>query len=301
MPIIEDRRDSAGGPVQRQTTEPPGDLADSPVGPGTLLVTDAISKVFDQTRAVDRVSLVIPAGQFVGVVGRSGAGKSTLLRLLNRLTDPSAGRILWGGVDVTGLRGRRLRGWRRCAMIFQQFNLVGRLDVLNNVLMGRLAYAPAWQSLPKLWSREDKIMAMATLDQFGLAELAAQRAESLSGGQQQRVVICRALLEEPEIVLADKPVASLDPENTRIVMDAPGRINRHYGVTVVCNLHSLELARAYCDRLVGIATGRVVFDGVPDTLTDRTARELYGTDANRVQNETERGYAGAAAGIVPAT
>jgi phosphonate transport system ATP-binding protein len=297
MPIIEDRRDSACSPVQRRATE----LADSRAGPGPSLVIDAISKVFDQTTAVDRVSLGIRAGQFVGVIGRSGAGKSTLLRLLNRLTDPSVGRVLWGEVEITALRGRRLRDWRRCcAMIFQQFNLVGRLDVLNNVLMGRLAYAPAWQSLPKLWSRDDKIMAMAALDQFGLAELAARRAENLSGGQQQRVAICRALLQEPEIVLADEPVASLDPENSRIVMDALQRINRHYGVTVVCNLHSLELARAYCDRLVGMAAGRVVFDGVPDTLTDRAARELYGIDTNRVPNEPERGCAGAANGIVPA-
>ena len=301
MSITEDRRDSARSPVQRHATEPPGDPADLSAGRGRSLVIDAISKVFDQTTAVDRVSLGIRAGQFVGVIGRSGAGKSTLLRLLNRLTDPSAGRVLWGEVEITALRGRRLRDWRRCcAMIFQQFNLVGRLDVLNNVLMGRLAYAPAWQSLPKLWSRDDKIMAMAALDQFGLAELAARRAESLSGGQQQRVAICRALLQEPEIVLADEPVASLDPENSRIVMDALQRINRHYGVTVVCNLHSLELARAYCDRLVGMAAGRVVFDGVPDTLTDRAARELYGIDTNRVRNETERGFAGAAAGIVPA-
>jgi phosphonate transport system ATP-binding protein len=150
---------------------------------GPLLVTDALTKVFDRARAVDNVSLDIPAGQFVGVIGRSGAGKSTLLRLINRLTDPSAGRVLIDGIEVTVLRGRRLRVWRRrCAMIFQQFNLVGRLDVLNNVLMGRLAYAPAWQSLPKLWSREDKIMAMAALDQFGLAGLAARRAENLSGG-----------------------------------------------------------------------------------------------------------------------
>ena len=169
--------------------------------------------------------------------------------------------------------------------------------------MGRLAYAPAWQSLPKLWSREDKIMAMAALDQFGLAGLAARRAENLSGGQQQRVAICRALLQEPEIVLADEPVASLDPENTRIVMEALRRINRHYGATVMCNLHSVELARAYCDRLVGMAAGGVVFDGAPSTLTERASRELYGMDTNRVPkpNEAEHGFAGTVAGVVLAT
>jgi len=267
-----------------------------------MLEIEGISKVFGRVRAVDNVSLVFDSGQFVGVIGRSGAGKSTLLRVLNRLTEPNDGRILWDGTDVTALHGRRLRDWRRrCAMIFQQFNLVGRLDVMNNVLMGRLSYAPAWQSLPKLWSREDKIIAMAALDQFGLAGVAEQRAESLSGGQQQRVAICRALVQEPEIVLADEPVASLDPENTRIVMNALQRINHHYGVTVVCNLHSIELARAYCDRLVGMSAGRVVFDDVPARLTDAAARGLYGTDENAARIASDPPFLGAAASIAAAT
>jgi len=236
--------------------------------------------VFGRLRAVDDISLDIPPGQFVGVIGRSGAGKSTLLRLINRLVEPSGGQIVCAGCDVTALKGRALREWRRrCAMIFQQFNLVGRLDVLDNVLMGRLAFTPGWRSMPKLWGRDDRMMAMAALDQFGMGPLAAQRAENLSGGQQQRVAICRALLQEPEILLADEPVASLDPENTRVVMEALRRINRHYGVTVLCNLHSLELARAYCGRLVGIAAGRLVFDDAPARLTDAAARELYGTVA----------------------
>ena len=266
------------------------------------LVIEGISKLFGRTQAVDSVSLSIPGGQFVGVIGRSGAGKSTLLRLVNRLTDPTGGRVLWDGIEVTALHGRRLRDWRRrCAMIFQQFNLVGRLDVMNNVLLGRLAFAPAWQSLTKLWSREDRIIAIAALDQFGLAELAAQRAESLSGGQQQRVAICRALLQEPEIMLADEPVASLDPENTRIVMEALRRINRHSGVTVMCNLHSVELARIYCDRLVGMAAGRVVFDDAPVTLTDAAARELYGMEGNKRPNTVDREPPDVIADVVPAS
>jgi phosphonate transport system ATP-binding protein len=266
------------------------------------LVIEGISKLFGRTQAVDSVSLSIPGGQFVGVIGRSGAGKSTLLRLINRLTDSTGGRVLWDGIEVTALHGRRLRDWRRrCAMIFQQFNLVGRLDVMNNVLLGRLAFAPAWQSLTKLWSREDRIIAMAALDQFGLAELAAQRAESLSGGQQQRVAICRALLQEPEIMLADEPVASLDPENTRIVMEALRRINRHYGVTVMCNLHSVELARIYCDRLVGMAAGRVIFDDAPVLLTDAAVRELYGMDGNRRPNTVDREPPDIIADVVPAS
>src|ERR1700730_5983268 len=269
---------------------------------GPLLVTDALTKVFDRAHAVDNVSLDIPAGQFVRVIGRSGAGKSTLLRLINRLTDPSTGRVLFDGIEVTVLRGRRLRVWRRrCAIIFQQFNLVGRLDVLNNVLMGRLAYAPAWQSLPKLWSREDKIMAMAALDQFGLAGLAARRAENLSGGQQQRVAICRALLQEPEIVLADEPVASLDPENTRIVMEALRRGQSHYGGTWVCNLHWPELAKAYSDQVVGMGAGRRVLRDAPAMLTDAAARALYGMEGARTPNALEPSLPSGAANVVQAT
>jgi phosphonate transport system ATP-binding protein len=248
-----------------------------------MLVVEEVSRSFGATRAVDRVSLEIPRGQFVGVIGRSGAGKSTLLNLVNRLTEPTAGRISWDGADITTLSGWPLRDWRRrCAMIFQQFNLVGRLDVLTNVLMGRLAHTPSWRSLGRLWSRDDRLMAMAALQQFDIAGLAGQRADSLSGGQQQRVAICRALVQEPEIVLADEPVASLDPRNSKIVMDALLRMNRHFGLTVVCNLHSLDLARQYCDRLVGLAAGRVVFDDVAAALTDDIARDLYGLESGEV-------------------
>ncbi len=248
-----------------------------------MLVLDGVTKQFGRSRAVDTVSLTIPRGQFVGVIGRSGAGKSTLLRMINRLGDPSAGRISWDGSDVTALKGRALRDWRRrCAMIFQQFNLVGRLDVLDNVLMGRLAHADGWRAMAKLWSRDDRAIAMAALAQMDIASLAPQRAETLSGGQQQRVAICRALVQEPEIVLADEPVASLDPRSSRIVMDALSRINRHFGLTVLVNLHSLDIARTYCDRLVGMAAGKLVFDDVPAALTDSVARDLYGLEANEV-------------------
>ncbi len=245
-----------------------------------MLTLDNLTKTFGGVPAVRGVSLQVPAGQFVGVIGRSGAGKSTLLRMINRLSEPSAGRLAWHGQEVTTLRGRRLREWRRtCAMVFQQFNLVGRLDVLNNVLLGRLAHTPAWRSNLRLWSRDDRAIAMAALDQFDIAPLAAQRAETLSGGQQQRVAICRALVQEPSLVLADEPVASLDPRNARTVMDALQRMNRHFGMTVLCNLHSLDLARGYCDRLVGLAAGQVVFDGPPVALTDTAARDLYGVEA----------------------
>jgi len=263
-----------------------------------MLVIENVSRRFGSKTAVDNVSFQIEAGSFVGIIGRSGAGKSTLLRLINRLIEPDQGRILFDGREVTTLRRQELRKWRaQTAMVFQQFNLVGRLDVLTNVLMGRLAAVPHWRSLLNYWNDDDKAIAISALEQFDIGSLAAQRADQLSGGQQQRVAIARALVQEPEIVLADEPIASLDPRNTRIVMDALLRINRHFGITVICNLHSLETARGYCGRLIGMAAGRVVFDGVPAKLTDAMARDLYGLEAGDV---LEPGPSQGRRGTIPA-
>jgi len=253
-----------------------------------MLTLNSLSKTFGQTKAVDSVSLTIERGSFVGVIGRSGAGKSTLLRMINRLNEPTSGSIVFEGSNIAELNGAELREWRRrCAMIFQQFNLVGRLDVLTNVLMGRLATTPSWRSMLRLWGEDDRAVALAALDQFDIANLAAQRADQLSGGQQQRVAICRALVLEPDIILADEPIASLDPRNTKIVMDALLRINKHFGITVICNLHSLDIARTYCDRLVGMASGKVAFDDVPEVLTDTISRELYGLEAGDVMGTSQ--------------
>jgi phosphonate transport system ATP-binding protein len=254
-----------------------------------MLVVEGLTCRFGAKAAVDNASFSIEPGSFVGVIGRSGAGKSTLLRTINRLAPPSEGRILHKGVDVSTLQGRELRQWRaRSAMIFQQFNLVGRLDVLTNVLIGRLSEIPLWRSLAQLWPEEDIAIAMSALEQFDMGSLAAQRADQLSGGQQQRVAIARALVQEPDIILADEPIASLDPRNTKIVMDALLRINKHFGITVICNLHSLDLARSYCDRLIGMASGRIVFDGAPAALTEHIARELYDLEANEVMGGSPR-------------
>jgi phosphonate transport system ATP-binding protein len=267
-----------------------------------MLVLDRVSRHFGDLAAVSNVSLTIAKGSFVGVVGRSGAGKSTLLRLINRLIEPSHGRITFDDVEVTALEGKALREWRaRTAMIFQQFNLIGRLDVLSNVLIGRLIFMPTWRSLLTLWSDDDKAIALAALEQFDMASLAARRAEELSGGQQQRVAIIRALVQEPEIILADEPVSSLDPRNARLVMDTLRRINRHFGFTILCNLHSLDLARIYCDRVIGMAAGQIVFDDVPVALTGLVARDLYGVDADSsLEAEIDAG-AGAAAAVAPAS
>jgi phosphonate transport system ATP-binding protein len=246
-----------------------------------LLTIRNLTKQFGEHTAVDRVSLDVASGSFVGVIGRSGAGKSTLLRMINRLNDPTHGSIEYNGTVVTDLKGVALNEWRRnCAMVFQQFNLVGRLDVLTNVLMGRLTTVPTWRALLTLWSDADKLDALETLDRFGMADFAAQRCDQLSGGQQQRVAICRALLQRPQIILADEPIASLDPKNTQMVMDALKRINSELGITVICNLHDLDIARNYCNRLVGMSEGRVVFDDVPENFTESLSQSLYGIEAN---------------------
>jgi phosphonate transport system ATP-binding protein len=246
-----------------------------------MLVVEGLTCRFGTKAAVENASFSIAPGGFVGVIGRSGAGKSTLLRVINRLAQATEGRILYDDVDVTALHGRELRRWRaRSAMIFQQFNLIGRLDVLTNVLMGRLATVSPVRAMLKLWPDADKAIALAALEQFEIASLAAQRADQLSGGQQQRVAIARALVQEPDLILADEPIASLDPHNTKVVMDALQRINRDFGITVICNLHSLELARSYCGRLIGMAAGRIVFDGSPEQLTESEARRLYGLESD---------------------
>jgi phosphonate transport system ATP-binding protein len=245
-----------------------------------MLAIEKITRRFGDFVAVDAVDLEIPAGQMVGVIGRSGAGKSTLLRMIDRLVEPSEGRIVFEGRDVTALKGASLRHWRRdCAMVFQQFALVDRLDVLTNVLMGRLDHTPIWRSLTKAWTADDKAIALSALELFDIGMLAANRAGSLSGGQQQRVAIARALVQEPRVILADEPIASLDPRNTQVVMDALLRVNRDFGITVLTNLHSIELAKRYCDRLIGMKAGKIVFDGSPRELTEPVVRELYGLEA----------------------
>lgn len=237
-----------------------------------------ISKHFNPVIAVDRVNLRIPAGQMVGIIGRSGAGKSTLLRIINRLSDPSSGRIQFGSTVVTSLKGRHLREWRsKCAMIFQQFNLVGRLDVMTNVLVGRVGYRSTIPTLLKRFTMDEKIQAVAALEKLDMVDQALQRADTLSGGQQQRVAIARSLVQNPNLILADEPISSLDPHNAGKVMEALKRINMESGITVLCNLHHLETACRYCDRLIGMAVGKIVFDGTPHSLTDQAISQIYGT------------------------
>jgi phosphonate transport system ATP-binding protein len=244
-----------------------------------MLRIDKVSRRFGSKLAVENVDLEIPEGQMVGVIGRSGAGKSTLLRMINRLTDPSEGRITYGDVDVTALSGAGLRAWRsKCAMIFQQFNLVPRIDVLTNVLLGRLNSRPTLLSVLSIFSDAERVGAIRALDRLDIAPIALQRAGTLSGGQQQRVAIARAMMQNPRIILADEPIASLDPRNAQVVMDSLKTINEEQGITVITNLHTLDTARHYCKRIIGMQGGKVVFDGTADELTESAARSIYGAD-----------------------
>lgn len=240
---------------------------------------DGVTRKFGLLTAVDGVTLDIPDGQMVGVIGRSGAGKSTLLRMLNRLVDPNGGRILFRDTEVSALSGSALRSWRRdCAMVFQQFNLVPRLDVVSNVLHGTLNARSTLSTVFNLFPKADILRAIDILERLGVAEHALKRAEALSGGQQQRVAIARALMQSPKVLLADEPIASLDPLNAKIVMDALKDINEREGITVITNLHTLDTARTYCERIIGMSLGRVVFDGTANELTAEAVREIYGTD-----------------------
>lgn len=220
-----------------------------------MLHLENLSKRFGGAVAVDNVSLVLEPGRFIGVIGRSGAGKSTLLRLVNRLIEPASGRIRFGDLDVTALKGRALRDWRRrCAMIFQQFNLIGRLDVMTNVLVGRLTFTSTLTSILRRWSAEDKAAALTALDLFGMAESAAQRVDSLSGGQQQRVAIARALAMEPKLMLFDEPTSALDPHLVGEVLDVIKGLAAS-GMTMIIVTHEVQFAREIGDVAAVMAGG----------------------------------------------
>jgi len=244
-----------------------------------MLQIKNVTRRFGKNLAVDAVDLTIPTGQMVGVIGSSGAGKSTLLRMINRLINTSQGQILHDGVEVSALKGAALRAWHRdCAMIFQQFNLVPRIDVLTNVLLGRLNHRSTLKSLLNLFTREERAMALMALERLDIAPTAMQMAGTLSGGQQQRVAIARALMQNPKVILADEPIASLDPRNAQVVMESLREINQRDGITVVTNLHTLDTARAFCERIIGMSKGRVVFDGPPEELTMDAAQAIYGVE-----------------------
>jgi phosphonate transport system ATP-binding protein len=225
------------------------------------------------------LNLEIKPGEFVVVVGSSGAGKSTLLRAVNGLNRLTSGKVHVDDIEVPQKEGRELRHLRkRVGMIFQDFRLVKRLTVMSNVLIGRLAHVPGWRSMLGLWPAHDRQVAMQALERVGIPDKAWVKASDLSGGQQQRVGIARALAQEPAIILADEPVASLDPVTTHQIMKDLVRINRDLGITTLVNLHFLDLARQYGDRIIGLKFGELVYDGSAATVTDEDFRDIYGRE-----------------------
>ena len=228
-------------------------------------------------RALDKVSLTIEDGEFVVVVGLSGAGKSTLLRAVNGLVPIVEGSVKVDGQEVVGASAAELRELRsNIGMIFQTFNLVNRATVMSNVMMGRLSKVPRWRSILGMWPSQDKELALQALERVGIIEKTYERASNLSGGQQQRVGIARALAQEPTVILADEPVASLDPVTSHMVMRDLQRINRELGITTLINLHFLDLARQYGKRLIGLRDGKLVYDGNINDVDDDQFRDIYG-------------------------
>ena len=242
-----------------------------------MIVFDHVSKVYPNgTVGLDDVCLRIDDGEFVAIIGRSGAGKSTLLRAVNRMHQITSGTLTVNGTDVTGLSGKRLRQFRRgIGMVFQSFNLVTRTSVIKNVLAACVPDMPFWRVLLGTFRKEDKIKALESLDKVGILDKAFVRADQLSGGQQQRVALARTLAQNPQIILADEPVASLDPVTAKQVMDDFQRINRDMRITILINIHHVDLALQYATRVIGIRAGRVVYDGPAGEVDGAVLDAIY--------------------------
>ncbi|MDD4184609.1 MAG: phosphonate ABC transporter ATP-binding protein [Candidatus Izemoplasmatales bacterium] len=237
-----------------------------------------VSKTYPNgVKALHGVNLEIKDGEFVGIIGLSGAGKSTLLRSINKMISITSGKLYIDDVEISSIKGKELRMLRRgIGMIFQSFNLVKRMSVYNNVLTGRVAYHPTFKTVFGLFPKADKLMALESLDTMGILDKAFTRADQLSGGQQQRVALARALTQKPKLILADEPVASLDPITTVQVMDDFAKINRDFGITVIANMHHVDLALKYATRIIGIKEGEVVYDGDSKSIDDETLVQIYG-------------------------
>ncbi|MCE7860274.1 MAG: phosphonate ABC transporter ATP-binding protein [Chloroflexi bacterium CFX2] len=250
----------------------------------TMLRIENLTKIYTGgVQALTDVSFEVPKGQFLAVIGLSGSGKSTLLRCINRLIEPTSGKVLWNDIDVTAASDEELRRIRRkIGMVFQHFNLVHRSSVLTNILAGRLGYVnPAW-SLLNRFPKSDMENAYKQLERVGIADKANHRADELSGGQQQRVGIARAMMQNPDMILADEPVASLDPVLAHSIMQYLEKINKEDGVTVLCSLHFLDLVHRYANRVIALKEGILMFDGLPAEIDDAKFKDIYGRDAERV-------------------
>ena len=245
-----------------------------------MIKFDKVNKVYPNgLHALKNVSLEINQGEFVAIIGLSGAGKSTLLRTINRMHDISEGSLIVNGQEIKNLKGKDLRTFRRkVGMVFQSFNLVTRTTVINNVLTSRVPDMPLWKSIIGLYSKEDKIIALEALDKVGILDKAYVRADQLSCGQQQRVALARTLAQKPEIILADEPVAALDPITATQVMDDFKKINKELNMSVLINIHHVDLALKYADRVIGIKAGEIVYDGAAKDVTNEVLKQIYGRE-----------------------
>ena len=249
-----------------------------------MLEVKNLTKIYTgDIKALDNVSFEVNPGEFLACIGLSGSGKSTLLRCINRLVEPTAGEIIWNGVDITkASQDEMLRIRRKMGMVFQHFNLVSRSKVLTNVLAGRLGYVNPIMSVFNRFPKKDIDMAMTQLERVGITDQAYKRADELSGGQQQRVGIARAMVQEPEMILADEPVASLDPVLAHTIMQYLEQINKEEGVMILCSLHFLDLVHRYADRAIALNEGLLMFDGQPGEIDDEKFKEIYGKEAERI-------------------
>jgi len=237
-----------------------------------------VSKTYlNGVEALKSINLEVNDGEFVAIIGLSGAGKSTLLRSINKMIEITSGQILIDDVDIASIKGKELRMMRRSiGMIFQSFNLVKKMSVFNNVLSGRVAYHPTYKTILGLFPKEDKLLALDSLDAMGILDKAFARADQLSGGQQQRVALARALTQKPKLILADEPVASLDPITTVQVMDDFAKVNKEYGITIITNMHHVDLALKYANRIIGVKDGIVMYDGPANGINDEMLVKIYG-------------------------
>ncbi len=249
-----------------------------------MLKIEHLRKVYPNgVVALNDISFSVEDGEFLAIIGLSGSGKSTLLRCINRLIEPTSGKISWNGVDITAAKGSEIRKIRRqIGMVFQQFNLVKRSSVYANVLSGRLGYVDTMPSLLQIFSKADHDKVIKTLEQVDLSEKVHDRADSLSGGQQQRVGIARALMQDPKMILADEPVASLDPVLAHSILKYLEQLNKERKMTVLCSLHFLDLVHRYATKAVALKDGNIVFEGLPEKIDDFQFKTIYGQEAEKI-------------------
>ncbi|WP_156288941.1 phosphonate ABC transporter ATP-binding protein [Oceanobacillus salinisoli] len=249
-----------------------------------LLKVEGLGKLYDgETKVLRDVNFEVEAGEFLSIIGPSGAGKSTLLRCINRMVEISEGKVIFDDLDVGEMRKKELRKLRtNIGMIFQHYNLVPRLTVIENVLHGRFGYKSTLQGVFARFTEEEKERAFFLLDKLGIAEHAYKRCDQLSGGQQQRVGICRALIQEPKLILCDEPIASLDPNSSKVIMDYLKQISTEMGITCLVNLHQVDVAKEYADRIIGLKKGEIVFDGPSKLLYEDQIENIYGIETREL-------------------